>query len=250
MDAVGIYGLALKFGLLLKELIVEPFQRSFGAFRFSVMKQENAREIQARTLNYLVFVTSWAGLGISVLSEDIVRWLATPEYHAAASYIPLVVLANIVMSCGYVFQTGILYQKRTITLFYVGLISGIAGVCISIGLIFLWGVFGVCLGLVLQYLINVVLTNMFSQKLYKVDYSYSHAFMAVALSCIIYLVCLLLPIKSELIMLAAKGGLLVLYPYILVSFNFFTADEKAIVFSYAKKLRIFKDRKSENTLSS
>lgn len=238
MEAVGIYGLALKFGLLLKELIVEPFQRSFGAFRFSIMKQANVRDIQARTLNYLIFVVAWGGLGISLFGKDILRLLAAAEYWSAEKFIPIVVLGLIVGSCNYVFQTGILFQKRTIKLFHISFTTGVISVGLAYLFINFFGLYGACIALVCNSVITILLTNYFSQKLYRVDYAYDKVIICVIIACMAYMVSLLIPDQQIIVHIGLKGLLWIVFPLILYKANFFYEDEIRIVRQLVSRNRL------------
>ncbi len=237
MDAVGIYGLAIKFATLIQEIIIEPFQRSFGAFRFSVMKQDNAREIQMKTLNYLVFVVAWGGLAIALASVDIVRLLTTEQYFGVSNYIPLIVLSYIIGSCNYVFQTGILYQKQTIKLFYANVFSGVIEVTLFFILIRYLGIYGACLTLIVQSSINNLVINTFSQRLFKVDYEYQKVIVAIGIAITIYLISLLAINAPIMISLFIKVLLLLAYPALLYLCMFFTKDEISFVYEYIKTTR-------------
>ena len=56
LAAVGVYALALKFGIGLQELIVEPFSINFGQSRFAIMRQLDAKAIYAKVLTYFSFL--------------------------------------------------------------------------------------------------------------------------------------------------------------------------------------------------
>jgi O-antigen/teichoic acid export membrane protein len=243
MEAVGIYGLALKFGMLLQELIIEPFQRSFGAFRFSIMKQANARDIQARTLNYIVFIVGWTGLGISLFGSDIIRFLTTSAYIGVGNFIPLVVFAHIIGSSAYVFQTGILYTKKTLRLFYINAISGITGVGVSFICIKMFGIYGACFGLIYQFLINTLLTIYVSQRLYKVSYTYGKVFLAFFIVLLIYGASLFLALENIIFVMGLKGLCLAIFPFVLIKFDYFTPDELELVVKYWQKIKPGKIKK-------
>ncbi len=241
MEAVGIYGLALKIAMLLKEFVIEPFQRGYGAFRFSIMKQNNVADIQSRTLNYLVFVVSWAGLMLSLISADIVYLLTTREYFSVSRFVPLAVLGLVFGSCNYVFHTGILYKRRTIQLLYAGVISGASGVLMCFLLTKYFGLYGALIALVLQSCVSNIIVNSFSQRLFRVDYQYSKLFLCIATATGIYCICFLLyfawPDLNRYLLLGIKLALVLLYPLSLYVMKFFSDGEINMAFDIMRKVK-------------
>jgi O-antigen/teichoic acid export membrane protein len=169
---VGIYALSLKFGLILSVFILEPFQRGYGAFRFSIIKQDNAKEIQSQVLVYVVSCVTFVGLCIALFSKEILQLMGATAYYEAAGIVPMVILAVCIGSMGYIFQTGILYQKETKWLFYISSTSSLFNVITMFFAIYAWGMVGAVWAGIINVTFNVVTTNFFSQKLYPVPYKY------------------------------------------------------------------------------
>jgi O-antigen/teichoic acid export membrane protein len=172
LEAVGIYGLVQKFGTLLTDGLFEPFQKSFGAYRFLIMKQGDAAEIQAKALRYLLVVGGVAGIAVAVFSNEIVGLVMHKAYWSISGYVPIIIVATIVMSGGYVFQTGILYAKRTEYMFFLGLFTDAAGLAIAYLLIVKFGLLGACIAVLIKSAISVVSLAVVSQKFYTVEYDY------------------------------------------------------------------------------
>jgi O-antigen/teichoic acid export membrane protein len=235
LEAVGIYSLGLKFSALLSELIIEPFQRSFGAFRFSIMKQDNAGLIQSRTLIYLFIIVCWAGLGISVFSEQVINLLASPNYYGVVKYIPLILLAQVVGSCGYIFQTGILFEKDTTKLFYIGLCSGLLGVFASYPLIYFVRIYGACLALIGKNVLSVFMTYKTSQKLHPVDYDFKAIAYCLTAATGLYFLSRVCANSADMVGLLFKTFLCACFPFILYVAGIFTPDEKDLMFSFMEK---------------
>lgn len=239
LDAVGIYALAYKFGLLLKELVVEPFQRSFGAFRFSIMKQSDAKFIQSRTLLYFFAAVAWVGLGLSLLSNEIIYILTAEEYYAAAKYIVIIALAVVISSCGYIFQTGMLYKKKTLWVFYAGLFSDVCGLICSWIFISLWEIWGAVIAFCALNVFRVISTNFLSQKLYPVKYDYNRLFQATFICLCLYSsgYMAMVLITNFYIVFIIKIFLAVLFPFILAQTGYFTKEEIASASMFGEKIK-------------
>lgn len=240
LEAVGLYSLALKFSELLREMVIEPFQRSFGAFRFSIMKQDNAKEIQSRTLNYLFFVVAWFGLAIAVFSEEVINLLASPDYYGVIQYIPLIIFTQIIGSSGYIFQTGILIAKDTRKLFYIVTLTGMIGVTTSYPLIYFLGIFGACISLIIKSFFSTFMTYKISLKMYYVDYDFKGIFCSLALAVGLYLLSLLSSGHFILLSLLYKTFLCLCFPVILYRGGILAQYEKKLILSFVKsRLQFF-----------
>jgi O-antigen/teichoic acid export membrane protein len=237
LEAVGIYSLGLKFSSLMSELVIEPFQKGFGAFRFSIMKQDNSKDIQARTLSYLFFIVSWAGLGLSLFAPNAVQLLTTPDYFVVIKYIPLLVLGTIIGSTGYVFQTGILYEKNTMKLFYINLITGVFGVLASYVFIYFGGIFGACFATICKAFLVIFLTYKVSQKLYPVVYDFKNIFLCLCVVSSLYILAGFLTTSFISLNLFFKVLLAGSFPIILYNIGFLTSDEKKYVYALMKRDR-------------
>ena len=176
LGEVGLYGLAMKFAMILRFVVSEPFQRSYGSFRFSVIKQENAKEIQAQVVHYYIIVASIIALGIALFTPDVLHMMAANEYWGAAIITPIILLAFLFSGIRYCFETGILYKKKTSYIFFMSIISLIVSVVGNVLLIPIWGVYGAAFTLMIVNMLLVVMTFMLSQKLYFVPYDYLGVF--------------------------------------------------------------------------
>jgi O-antigen/teichoic acid export membrane protein len=248
MDAVGIYGLAMKLAVLLREFIIEPFQRSFGAFRFSIMKQDDAAAVQSKTLNYLAFIVAWAGLALSLFAGDLVHLLATKDYYGSIEFIPVIVLSIIIGSWVYVFETGILYTKKTIKLFYANTITGIGGLVFFYFLIKYLGIYGACISLIIQAFLLDITINWFSQRLYRIKYEYNKLVMVLVTAIVLFLAEMAIPNLNFVLDIVVDLALLVLYPVILYRCKFFSDAEISIAKEFAQKF--IEKVKDANSLSS
>jgi len=171
-EALGLFALALKFSHLPEQLIGEPFSRAYGAFRFSVMHQENAAPIQARVVRLLLAATLFAALGIQFFAIDVLRWISDASFLGATVYLPLLLLAAVLRVITYPLQTGILVQRETRQLFRINLMQSTLYVVSSLLLIRTMGVLGVCLAMALTALVTMLATDRVAQRYFPVRYEW------------------------------------------------------------------------------
>ena len=171
-EALGLFALALKFSLLPEQLIGEPFNRAYGAFRFSIMRQDNAASVQARVVRLLLAVAVFTALGVQLFTVDVLRLMSDVEFRGAVAYLPILLLAAVIRIVTYPLQTGILVQRRTSRIFHINLAKSTIYVIGSLVLIQFFGVVGVCLAMVVSASFTMVATDRAAQAHFPVQYEW------------------------------------------------------------------------------
>jgi O-antigen/teichoic acid export membrane protein len=172
LEGLGIYALALKFGQMLRILVIESFQLGFGSFRFSIIHRSDAKETIARIATYYLLLVVIPGLGLSVFAREIITVMATPDYLPAASLIPVLVLGTCFGCLGYVFQTGVLFEKSTGKILKVGVIQSSVLLALDASLIPLFGYVGAVFAMVVAAITQGTALFVISQRLYPVTYDF------------------------------------------------------------------------------
>jgi len=226
MAAVGIYMLAYKFGLLLEQFVGEPFNRSYGSFRFSIMKRDDAASIQSDIVRYLVCGTVFVGLGICLYIHDLLMIMSAPEYLPAAMVLPVIILAAIIQVVSYPAQTGILVAKKTKYFFYFGLVVAIIAVIVNFFFVQLWGTYGAAFALCITNLCSLLLMHYKSQTYFKVEYELSKILLMILLGAALYLLSWLTLSLPFVVALIIKSLLAMSYLIIIFKTPFFLKDSE------------------------
>ncbi|HEU4603396.1 MAG TPA: oligosaccharide flippase family protein [Steroidobacteraceae bacterium] len=192
LAALGTYALATKFSQLLTELVAEPFNRSYGAFRFSIMGKPGASEMQERITRYFTLGLLAAGLGIALFTRELLMLTSQSQFWDAARYTPLLVIVAIVRAVAYPIQTGVLYGKRTTQLFYTKCLS--TAICVPLIYAFIgpFGIGGVCVAILISSLAELMITDYWSQRIFQVSYHWWRVGIAGLLATVLYLLALYL----------------------------------------------------------
>jgi O-antigen/teichoic acid export membrane protein len=169
--STGIYALALRIVQVVPVLLTDPFTKSFGPFRFAIMRQENAAAIYARVLLYYAALSGLATLALSAAAPELVDAISSEAYGAAASILPLVLVPVALHGVTYIFQTGSYVQKHTRAILYVTTISSVANFLLNLVLIPRYGIFGAASAAALAAVITVVLTYVFAQRALPIAYA-------------------------------------------------------------------------------
>lgn len=172
LEAVGIYSLALKLTMLIEVLVAEPFSKSYGAYRFSIMKNDNVGEIQNKITRYMTLIISIMLIAIVYSSHEIITVMSNPEYYAAVIILPVLIFSGGFKVFTYIFQTGILYAKATKHMFTISVIGGLSIILLNYIFINSFGLIGACIAKVAASALVLYVTNHISQKYMKIDYPY------------------------------------------------------------------------------
>jgi len=225
LEALGIYALALKFGQLLRILIVQSFQLGFGSFRFSIIHQDNAKELIARIATYYLLVVAGCALVISLACREVIAVMATPAYAAAAAVVPVIMLAVSVGCLGYIFQTGVLFEKTTGKLVKVSAIEAGTLIMLDLALIPSFGYMGAATATVGSALAHLVAIYVVSQRLYPVRFDYRRLGTIMAAGVSVFLVSLYVPWEPLWLAAGVKVMLLLGFGGIVLVARVFYGDE-------------------------
>lgn len=229
LEALGLYALAYKFSLIIEQLVGEPFSRSYGAFRYSIMKNPDASDTQAQIVKYLLMVTVVAALGISFFVKDLLHIMSEKDYWPAASLVPVVMIAAAVKIMTYPAQSGILFAKQTRYLFYFTAMSAIVSAVGNFILISIFGVIGACIALVITESFVLIATHLTSQKYFYVRYEFKKMGAIVLLTFLFYMLSLLLSSSHLITSIAIKATIYIAFIYALYTLPILNSSEKETI---------------------
>ena len=211
LEALGTFALASRFAALISDLVGEPFNRAYGAFRFTVMRRPDAAVLQAAIVRYLLVFLVAAGLGVIYFAGDVIRLLSNRDFWGAPALIPWLVLAAIIHVATYPLQTGVLVQKATKELFYISLVQTLVRLALSYFLIAALGLVGACIAVLLDALMGMVLTHIASTRYFPVKYDLLK--LAILFSLAAGFFAAVVPILGHggVVAIAAKGALYLVF---------------------------------------
>lgn len=169
---VGVYALAYKFGIMLNTLVVASFFQVWNAKSFEVAKNPDAPAYYSRVMTYFTVGLIAAGLGMSLVIKDVIALVAPPAYSAAASLVPLVLIAYALNGIGTYFELGLKLRDKTAQL--GGIFIGTALVCLGLYLLLIprYGMVGAVVATVVAFLIKAVWVYVVSQRLYPIRFEF------------------------------------------------------------------------------
>lgn len=204
VDAVGIYGLAMKFAMLLVFIVVEPFTRGYGPFRFSVMTQPNAAQLQAQAAHFMFVLATVVGVGVAMVTPEALLLLSAPSYFAAYALVPVLVVGMVIGGLGYCYETGVLYRKKTSVLLYVNIAVLVIKALANLLLISISGAMGAAVAFVVAQAAYAGLVLRASQRLYHIPYRLAPLLRVLLFGAVAYGVSLFIDHRTPWLSIPAK----------------------------------------------
>jgi O-antigen/teichoic acid export membrane protein len=168
--AVGLYALGYKFATLISMFVMGPFVQVWGALMVPISRRADGPEMLARVFIYMMFLYTWIGLGLSVLSVEVVELVADPKFHSAHQIIPLVVLAYLFWSTINIGDTPFFITKRTAIKPFIFGAAAIVNLTLYRLLIPTYGGWGAAWATLISFVFFAVLTRIVAQKVMFIPY--------------------------------------------------------------------------------
>jgi O-antigen/teichoic acid export membrane protein len=207
----GIYALAGKIASALHTMVTTSFLRSYNPARFEIMKQPDAPRTFARILDHYLLLVVSVGLALALAARDIVRLMATPPFHEAATYVPFLVIGWVLFGMRYHFETGLLIRKQTQHFGYINALTAALSITLNYVLVSRFQVRGALLSLILTQLVTTLLFFVMSQRAYPIPFNGSYFLRLALLAGSILGVGQALPTMTPLLSMLASAGLLGVY---------------------------------------
>jgi len=222
----GLYSLGYRFGALPSTFISTPFNQIWFPRRMELYKQEGSEELFGKIFTYFVFLMIFAGLGVSILTLDILKVVADQKFWSAYKIVPLIVIGTTIFTFHYHFNMGIYIHKKTKYLAYINFSNGILILILNYVLIKKYGIYGAAYATIIAFIYKVSLTYMVSSKYYKIHFEIRRILKIFTAAILIYSCAGLINVDSLAVDLLIKSALIIIFPFILYMFGFYNKDEK------------------------
>lgn len=228
LEQVGLYSVAYKFPWIIKGMIVQSFVLAWGPFVVSMKDQRNAKEAIAVIATGFLLVLLGVTLAFSLLSPEILKVFAAPEFWSAYRVVPILCLSYSIYGLYYIFNAGIYVTQKTQ---YVPAVIGFA-MMVNLAANFLLvprhGMMGAAIATFLAHATMAGGMFVVSLRLYPLKLEFNRIGKLLLAAGLVYAASLL-PRGEMSIALSVtmKFGLLMLYPVLLLVLRFFEPREIA-----------------------
>jgi O-antigen/teichoic acid export membrane protein/glycosyltransferase involved in cell wall biosynthesis len=216
----GLYSVGVRVASAMV-LLLTAFRMAWPAFAYSIRDEREARRTYAYVLTYLIFVTAWVALALTLLSPWLVDLLAAPRFAESSRVVGPLAFATVSYAAYIVIAIGVGRARRTQFNWVVTGAAAAVNVALNLALIPPYGMMGAAIATVAAYTTMAVGMAWWSQRIYPVPYQWRRvataAVAAVGLAVI----------GKELDAgLAAVVVLTLAYPLALVALGFTSREER------------------------
>lgn len=113
LAAVGIYVLAVQCAQVLQFAVISPFRNFWDAGQFQLARDPEGHRAFQRIFQWVTFTAVVAAFACAVGAEDVIRIMAAPAFHTAATVVPLLLAAYVFEAIHMFFNTALLVRSRT-----------------------------------------------------------------------------------------------------------------------------------------
>jgi O-antigen/teichoic acid export membrane protein len=209
MAQLGIYGANYKVSILMT-LFVQTYRYAAEPFFFAHAKETNAKETYARLMHYFIIICLLIFLAVTLFLKDVLLFIG-PAYRVGAPVIPILLLANLFLGVFYNLSVWFKLTDQT----RKGALISLAGAGLTLGLNLLlipfMGYMGAAWATIACYAFMMVISYLWGQRYYPVNYSLKAAFGYFALALGLYAVSHWLAPASGLFYYLTNGGLLMIF---------------------------------------
>lgn len=245
LEEVGVYSFGYKIGQVVYILVISFFL-GWNPILFSIIKEDNSKEILATIMTYFFLVLFSFVLLESIFSSEIVTLLSVEEYKESYKIVSLIAFSYLLFGIYCYLFSGLLITNKIKSQPIILGISALINVLSNIILIPIFGFVGAGISSLLTYFIVVVATFILSQRYYCISYEKIRLLKIFSTGIFIYLISFYKIVEDSLVIVVIwKIILFFLFFYFLYLFEFFNPKEmegiKGIVmklnFSGLKKIK-------------
>jgi O-antigen/teichoic acid export membrane protein len=217
---VGLYSIGVRLASALV-LLLTAFRTAWPAFAYSIEDDSEARRTYGYVLTYLVFVSSWVALGLSLLSPWLVHLLTQPAYYSASRVVAPLAFSGVAFAGYVVMAIGVGRARRTQFNWVVTGLGAAVNIGLNIALIPPYGMMGAAVATVAAYCVMFVGMVANAQLVYRVPYQWRRVATAAAAA-------VGLTVLGKLVHapLALALALSLVYPLVLVPLGFYLPAER------------------------
>lgn len=231
-DEVGVYSVAVRMSSAVLFLML-AVRRAWPTIAYSIEDDEEARRTYSFVVTYVVFLASWAALGLSLLAPWLVDVFTSNEGFArAADAVPFLAFGGVAYAAYSVVAVSSARSKRTQGNWIVA--GGAAALNVGLNLLLIppYGMVGAAVATLLAYIVLFAGIVAYGQRVYRVEYQWRRLLSVVGLAGTLAVAGVALELPP-----AAALPLALAFPLLLAPLGFYLPGEVARLLRFVPALR-------------
>jgi O-antigen/teichoic acid export membrane protein len=174
LSAIGIYSIADRFSMLLKNLVNSINNALSPNFtKIAVDNENKAVQIWKKLITKWAVLISLVYLALALFLEEVIIILLPAKYHTAYLIVPILLGAYIFRGLYCFASAPLFFRKQTKFIPLITLTAGLFNVVANILLIPIFGLYGAALTTLLSFMVTFVFAEYFSRKCFTMQYEWS-----------------------------------------------------------------------------
>ncbi len=232
---LGLYELGYKVAGVVNMFVIMPFGLTLMPLAYKLYKQEGDKEYYKKLKTYVSFVLVWFGFALSIFGKELVELFAQQEaYYPASSVVSLIVLAYVIYGISMISSLGMYLTGNNYFIAYITLFCAALNIGLNFWLIPVYGMIGAAINTVIAFAVLDVLSNIASNRYYKIEYEHWKLVRLFILGIIVYWISSYVNQISFFLRITSKFILLILFPFIIILSGYFS---KAELISFSGAIR-------------
>ena len=190
-EVVGIYSASYRIGIVMN-LLISGFRTAWMPFFLNLKEEADNKEIFSRVFTYFCFGGMVLFLGISLLTDDIVKIkiydfsILNEAYLEGLVILPYILLAYLFFGLYTNLNIASYFKNKTRYLLISSAAGFLSNILLNIVLIPSYSFIGAAISTTLSYFIMFIVLYFYSQKIYKIDYEWKKIFLAAIITAAVY----------------------------------------------------------------
>ncbi|HKO79456.1 MAG TPA: oligosaccharide flippase family protein [Chitinophagaceae bacterium] len=158
LSVLGVYGFAFLIASVM-EIFLNAINSAVNPQVYRLLKENtpDASKQVNQLLKMVVLTMLLLLLGLIVVAAPAITWFIKLDYQEAVLYLPLLFIAYIPRIYFTIYSIPLFYFNKTRVLPWISAVSFIAGLLLSILFIPVWGIYGICVAVLLTRAVQCVL---------------------------------------------------------------------------------------------
>ncbi len=235
---LGLYELGYRVAGVVNMFVIMPFGLTLMPIAYKIYQQKGDKEYYKKLKTYVAFVLVWSGFALSLYGKELVELFAQQEaYYPASSVVSIIVLAYVIYGISMISSLGMYLTGNNYYIAYITLFSAALNIGLNFLLIPHYGMIGAAINTVIAFAVLDLLSNVASNKYYKIDYEHWKLAKLFLLGILIFWGGYQLNDISFLLRILLKLILISLFPFVIILTGYFSNKELSSINGTLKKWR-------------
>lgn len=210
LGEVGIYSMAIQFSAVLYIAAIQPFSNFWEPAQYRIMRDPDAEKVIDRIFQVVMSILLVVGFGAALVVDDIIRLMTAPPFWAAASLVPVLMLAHVTLAICLFVDTGLFVRNWTGWVAAVAAATACMNIAANAVLVPVAGAAGAAAARLLTAVGMVVLSWVVARRAWRVPLTLWPVAKAAVLAIGLFVVSIYIPDESLPVVLVLKGMLVMI----------------------------------------